>query len=141
MFTAEKRGDLASTAAMTGPMLDRGCGATDGRFIETRLFGYELLNDPLLNKGTAFTDEERDAFELHGLLPANVATLDDQVGRRMHAFRQLPNDLARYVFLRCLQDSHEVLFYALLLCDLAGMLPVVSKMWTPVYRPYRRVLD
>jgi malate dehydrogenase (oxaloacetate-decarboxylating) len=67
-------------------MLDRGHGSTGSPVIETRLFGYELLNDPLLNKGTAFTEEERDAFELHGLLPPNIATLDEQVGRRMQAF-------------------------------------------------------
>jgi len=106
-------------------MLYRRQSSTDGAFVETDLFGYELLNDPLLNKGTAFTDEERDAFDLHGLLPPHVATLDEQVGRRMQAFRQLPSDLERYVFLRGLQDSVEVLFYALLLHDLAGMLPVV----------------
>ena len=106
-------------------MLYRREDSADGRFIETDLFGYELLNDPLLNKGTAFTDEERDAFDLHGLLPPHVATLDEQVARRMQAFRQLPSDLERYVFLRGLQDSVEVLFYALLLHDLAGMLPVV----------------
>ena len=69
-------------------MLYRRQSSTDGPFIETDLFGYELLNDPLLNKGTAFTDEERDAFELHGLLPPNVATLDGQVARRMQAFLQ-----------------------------------------------------
>jgi malate dehydrogenase (oxaloacetate-decarboxylating) len=106
-------------------MLGRGQPLAEGPFIETRLFGYELLNDPLLNKGTAFTEEERDSLELHGLLPPNVATLDEQVDRRMQAFRQLPNDLARYVFLRGLQDSNEVLFYALLAGDLAEMLPVV----------------
>ncbi len=94
-------------------------------FIETRLFGYDLLNDPLLNKGTAFTDEERDSFDLHGLLPPNVATLEEQAKRRMQAFRRLPNDLARYIFLRGLQDTNEVLFYALLAGDLAEMLPVV----------------
>jgi malate dehydrogenase (oxaloacetate-decarboxylating) len=87
------------------------------------------LNDPLLNKGTAFTEEERDTFELHGLLPPNVANLDEQVDRRMQAFRQLPSDLARYIFLRGLQDSNETLFYAVLVRDLAGMLPVV---YTPV---------
>jgi malate dehydrogenase (oxaloacetate-decarboxylating) len=97
----------------------------DATFIETSLFGYELLNDPLLNKGTAFTEEERDAFELHGLLPPNVTTLGEQVDRRMQAFRRLPNDLARYIFLRGLQDSNEVLFYAVLAGDLAEMLPVV----------------
>jgi malate dehydrogenase (oxaloacetate-decarboxylating) len=106
-------------------MLDRGDGSSGGPAVETRLSGYELLNDPLLNKGTAFTDEERDAFELHGLLPPNVATLDEQVGRRLHAFRQLPNDLERYVFLRGLQDSDEILFYALLVRNLTEMLPVV----------------
>jgi malate dehydrogenase (oxaloacetate-decarboxylating) len=97
----------------------------EGRLIETSLFGYELLNDPLLNKGTAFTEEERDAFELHGLLPPNVATLGEQVDRRMQAFRKLANDLARYIFLRGLQDSNEVLFYAVLADNLAEMLPVV----------------
>ena len=106
-------------------MLYRRQDATDGAFIETDLFGYELLNDPLLNKGTAFTEQERDIFELHGLLPPHVATLDEQVTRRMQAFQQLPSDLERYVFLRGLQDSVEVLFYALLVHDLAGMLPVV----------------
>jgi malate dehydrogenase (oxaloacetate-decarboxylating) len=106
-------------------MLGRGQCSAGGPFIETRLYGYELLNDPLLNKGTAFTEEERDSFELHGLLPPNVATLDEQVDRRMQAFRQLPNDLARYIFLRGLQDSNEVLFYALLAGDLAEMLPIV----------------
>src|SRR6516162_7038270 len=94
-------------------------------FIETPLFGYELLSDPLLNKGTAFSEQERDAFELHGLLPPNIATLEEQADRRMQAFRGLPSDLARHIFLRGLQDSNEVLFYALLARDLAGMLPVV----------------
>ena len=58
------------------------------RTIETALGGYELLNDPLLNKGTAFTDAERDTFDLHGLLPPYVTTLDLQVGRRARRFAQ-----------------------------------------------------
>jgi malate dehydrogenase (oxaloacetate-decarboxylating) len=98
---------------------------TNHSHVETRLFGYELLNDPLLNKGTAFTEEERDSFELHGLLPPNVANLGEQVDRRIQAFRRLPSDFARYVFLRGLQDSNEVLFYAVLASNLAEMLPVV----------------
>jgi malate dehydrogenase (oxaloacetate-decarboxylating) len=105
-------------------MLDEKRGLIGGGFIETRLFGYELLNDPLLNKGTAFSDSERDEFELHGLLPPNVAKLDEQVDRRMQAFHRLDNDLARYVFLRGLQDSNEVLFYAVLVRELEGMLPI-----------------
>jgi hypothetical protein len=93
--------------------------------IATQLFGHALLNEPLLNKGTAFSDAERDVFELHGLLPPNVATLDEQAGRRLKAFRDQPSDLARYVFLRGLQDSNEVLFYALLANNLSEALPVI----------------
>jgi len=100
-------------------------GSPDGPVIETELQGYELLNDPLLNKGTAFSEQEREIFGLHGLLPPNVASLDEQVGRRLQALRQLPTDLARYVFLRGLQDSNEVLFYALLVRNLSETLPVV----------------
>jgi len=94
-------------------------------FVETALSGYELLNNPLLNKGTAFTDAERDAFDLHGLLPPHVAELDYQVKRRHDAFRGLGSDLQRYVFLRGLQDSNETLFYALLTRNIEEMMPVV----------------
>jgi malate dehydrogenase (oxaloacetate-decarboxylating) len=105
--------------------MDREKCLAEEPFIDTALFGYDLLNDPLLNKGTAFSEQERDAFELHGLLPPNIATLEEQADRRIQAFRGLPSDLARYIFLRGLQDTNEVLFYALLARDLAGMLPVV----------------
>ena len=94
-------------------------------YVETNRTGYDLLNDPLLNKGTGFTDSERDLFELHGLLPPTVASLDEQVARRLQAFRQLPSDFNRYVFLRGLQDTNEVLFYALLVRHLEEMLPIV----------------
>src|SRR6059058_1333297 len=94
-------------------------------FLDTDRIGYDLLNDPLLNKGTGFTDRERELFELHGLLPPTVATLDEQVSRRLQAFRQLLDDFQRYLFLRGLQDSNEVLFYALLVRHLEEMLPIV----------------
>jgi len=93
--------------------------------VRTALSGYELLNDPLLNKGTAFTEGERDAFELHGLLPPHVATLDYQVKRRLDAFRNLGSDIQRYVFLRGLQDTNETLFYALLTRNIEEMMPIV----------------
>jgi malate dehydrogenase (oxaloacetate-decarboxylating) len=95
------------------------------RHVETALSGYELLNNPLLNKGTAFTDAERDAFDLHGLLPPHVAELDYQVKRRLAAFYGLGSDLQRYVFLRGLQDTNETLFYALLTRNIEDMMPVV----------------
>jgi malate dehydrogenase (oxaloacetate-decarboxylating) len=93
--------------------------------VRTALSGYELLNDPLLNKGTAFTEAERDAFELHGLLPPHVATVDYQVQRRLDAFRKLGSDIQKYVFLRGLQDSNETLFYALLTQNIEEMMPIV----------------
>jgi malate dehydrogenase (oxaloacetate-decarboxylating) len=94
-------------------------------YVETALSGYELLNDPLLNKGTAFTEAERDAFDLHGLLPPHVAELDYQVKRRLAAFHDLGSDLQRYVFLRGLQDTNETLFYALLTRNIEEMMPIV----------------
>ncbi|MBV8792959.1 MAG: hypothetical protein JO237_13020, partial [Pseudolabrys sp.] len=68
--------------------------------IPAELSGYQLLSDARLNKGTAFTDEERDAFGLHGLLPPMVANIDDQIMRRLEALRSFSNDLERYAILR-----------------------------------------
>ena len=88
--------------------------AAQADLIETELEGTALLTNPMLNKGTAFTDEERTAFALHGLLPPHVGTLEVQSARRLQAVRKLAGDLDRYVFLRGLQDANETLFYALL---------------------------
>ena len=104
---------------------EQGYETRDGPYVETDRSGYDLLNDPLLNKGTGFTDPERELFDLHGLLPPMVATLDEQAARRLQAMRQLPNDFERYVFLRGLQDANEVLFYALLVHHLEELLPIV----------------
>jgi malate dehydrogenase (oxaloacetate-decarboxylating) len=93
--------------------------------VETALSGYELLNDPLLNKGTAFTEAERDEFELHGLLPPYVMSLDLQVDRRLEAFRTIDVDLNKYIFLRGTQDTNETLFYALLARHIEEMMPIV----------------
>jgi malate dehydrogenase (oxaloacetate-decarboxylating) len=93
--------------------------------VETALSGYELLNDPLLNKGTGFTDAERDIFDLHGLLPPHVTPLDMQAKRRLAAFRGLSHDLQKYVFLRGLQDTNETLFYAVLTQNIEEMMPIV----------------
>ena len=104
---------------------EQGFAALKSPYVETSRSGYHLLNTPLLNKGTAFTEEERDAFDLHGLLPPMVSTLDEQAARRLQAMRQLANDFERYVFLRGLQDTNEVLFYALLVRHLEELLPIV----------------
>src|SRR5579863_8478480 len=94
-----------------------------------RLRGMELLNNPALNKGTAFTVDEREIFGLHGLLPPVVESLDDQSVRAYQAFSLKPNDLERHIYLRQLQDANEVLFYHLLLGHIDEMLPIV---YTPV---------
>ena len=84
-----------------------------------------LLADPLTNKGTAFTEAERDRLGLHGLLPPHVGTLDSQIARRRRALDGMADDFHRYAFLRELQDSNEVLFHALVQADLPRMLPLV----------------
>ena len=89
------------------------------------LSGYDLINSPRLNKGTAFSDHERDVFDLHGLLPPHVGSLDEQIERRIQALRDQPNSFNKYSFLRDLQDANETLFYALLLRHVEEMLPLV----------------
>ena len=87
--------------------------------------GMDLLNRQGLNKGTAFTEEERTEFGLHGLLPPHVETLDDQTARAYEAFRKKDNDLERHIYLRALQDTNEVLFYRLLLDHIEELTPIV----------------
>jgi malate dehydrogenase (oxaloacetate-decarboxylating) len=98
-------------------------------FVETSLTGLGLLGTPIFNKGTAFSESERDDFSLHGLLPPHVGTLDQQVARRMKAFHAIPEgpdrDFDRYTFMRDLQDVNETLFYALISRNVEEMLPVV----------------
>lgn len=72
--------------------------------------GMALLHDPALNKGTGFTERERDALGLQGLLPPTVATQDEQVGRILENMRRLPNDLDKYVMLQALRNRNETLF-------------------------------
>jgi malate dehydrogenase (oxaloacetate-decarboxylating) len=84
-----------------------------------------LLADPLTNKGTAFSEAERDRYHLHGLLPPHVGTLESQIARRRRAMEAMGSDFQRYAFLRELQDSNEVLFHALVQSDLPRMLPLV----------------
>jgi malate dehydrogenase (oxaloacetate-decarboxylating)(NADP+) len=75
-----------------------------------------LLRDPLFNKGTAFTEAERDELGLRGLLPAHVLSMDEQVARFMINLRDLPNDLEKYVALNSLHDRNEALFFRVV-CD------------------------
>ena len=87
--------------------------------------GVELLHDPLLNKGTAFTEEERDALGLRGLLPPHVHSQDEQIMRVLGNFRRKPTDLEKYIFLIALQDRNTTLFYRVVLDNLEEMMPII----------------
>jgi malate dehydrogenase (oxaloacetate-decarboxylating) len=93
--------------------------------IKTKLSGFGLLNSPRLNKGTAFTGEERDTFSLHGLLPPHVGTLDDQMQRRKKVLDSHADGFDKYSYMRDIQDTNETLFYALLTHHVEELLPVV----------------
>ncbi|MDH3258332.1 MAG: NAD-dependent malic enzyme, partial [Deltaproteobacteria bacterium] len=87
--------------------------------------GFELLHNPVLNKGAAFTHEERRLFKLDGFLPSAVTTLSEQVLRSYENFFAKPSDIEKYIFLRSLQDRNETLFYGLIIQYLEEMIPIV----------------
>ena len=87
--------------------------------------GSALLANPLLNKGTAFTEEERDSLGLRGLLPPRVFTLDEQLARAYANFLHQPEPLDKYVFLTLLQNRNETLFYKLLETHPEEMIPII----------------
>lgn len=87
--------------------------------------GIQLLHDPVFNKGTAFTEAERDALGLRGLLPPRVQTMEEQKARVMENFHLKPNDLERYIYLTSLMDRNETLFYRLLVDNLEKLMPVI----------------
>jgi malate dehydrogenase (oxaloacetate-decarboxylating) len=91
--------------------------------------GTTLLEDPIANRGTAFTAEERFKLRLDGLLPPVVETLEQQCARAYEAYRRKVDDLERHIYLRALQDNNETLCYAVLGRHLTEMVPVV---YTPV---------
>ncbi|MBN1438810.1 MAG: NAD-dependent malic enzyme [Anaerolineales bacterium] len=83
------------------------------------------VHDPARNKGTAFTETERDALGLRGLLPPRVTTLQQQTLRVLENLLRKPNDLEKYIFLMGLLDRNETLFYRVLVDHLAELLPIV----------------
>jgi len=95
----------------------------------TSLTGTHLIDTPLLNKGTAFSEQERHLLLLEGLLPPHYETLDEQVVRCYEAFSGQPTDLEKHVYLRSLQDTNETLFYRLMLDHITEMMPIV---YTPI---------
>jgi malate dehydrogenase (oxaloacetate-decarboxylating)(NADP+) len=87
--------------------------------------GVALLRDPALNKGGAFTEEEREILGLRGLLPPMVTPMEVQIMRVLENFRRKPNDIEKYIFMISLQDRNKTLFYRVVL-DYIGTRPLSS---------------
>lgn len=93
--------------------------------LETMPHGVKLLHDPVRNKGTAFTDEEREQLGLRGLLPPRVHTQEEQVMRTLENLRSKTTDLERYIYLVALQDRNETLFYRVVMDNVQEMMPII----------------
>jgi malate dehydrogenase (oxaloacetate-decarboxylating) len=113
---------MARSAAVTA--VRRNFREDDGTYVTTAR-GVEVLETPLLNKGTAFTPEERAALALEGLLPPAVQSLDEQAERTYAQLHEQPSDLLKNVYLTGLQDRDEVLFYRVMADHLRELLPIV----------------
>ncbi|MEK7877004.1 MAG: NAD-dependent malic enzyme, partial [Pseudomonadota bacterium] len=87
--------------------------------------GLALLHDPILNKGTAFTEKERNALGLRGLLPPHVLSQDEQVARTLENLRRLSDPLDKFVALNALHDRNEALFFRVLCDNIDEMQPLV----------------
>ncbi|MCF6765974.1 NAD-dependent malic enzyme [Thiotrichales bacterium 19S3-7] len=93
--------------------------------ISTKLKGRALLNEPLLNKGTAFCEKERDLFDLHGLLPVHIESMDSQVMRVCRQLHEKANNIQKNIFLNALHDSNVTLFYKYASMHIDDVLPIV----------------
>lgn len=127
-------------------------------YLKVSLTDFALISNPLLNKGSAFNKREREEFGLLGLIPPHEGTLDTQRERSYQAFKDRPTDIAKYIYLRDLQDSNEILFYNLICNYIEEMLPIVytptvgfgCQRFSQIYRrprgifiayPYRNQID
>ncbi|GAA0542305.1 MAG: NAD-dependent malic enzyme [Alteromonadaceae bacterium] len=91
----------------------------------TAYSGSALLETPLLNKGSAFTVEERQAFNLAGLLPPRYETIEEQVSRAYMQYKSFDTAINKHIYLRVIQDNNETLFYRLLQQHLEEMIPII----------------
>jgi malate dehydrogenase (oxaloacetate-decarboxylating) len=109
------------------------------------LKGRDLLRDPLLNKGLAFSDEERGRLKLHGLMPSGIMSLENQVKRRYEFFKKLTDDFTKSIYLSDIQNRNETVFYRLVLDHLEEMMPLIytptvgelSLQFSNIYRHHR----
>lgn len=102
---------------------------TGEEIVEVPLAALSLLDCPVFNKGSAFPEDERTEFGLHGLLPPHIGSIEEQLERRYGDFQDKRTELQQHIYLRDLQDRNEVLFYRLMAGHIAEMLPLI---YTPV---------
>jgi len=113
--------------------------------VRVRKIGRDLIRDPLLNKGTAFTEDERERFHLHGLLPARQNSMDMQERRILASLDRTPMPFDQYLKLSALQDRNETLYYRVLMGDLERFMPIIytptvaeaTRNFSQVYRRSR----
>jgi malate dehydrogenase (oxaloacetate-decarboxylating) len=98
---------------------------TETKALKTELTGQSLLDNPLLNKGSAFSEEERRNLGLLGLLPFHPSTIEEQLRRAYENYQRKYSDIERYVFLTALQNRNETLFYRLVLDHVSEMMPII----------------
>ena len=109
--------------------------------------GRALLEEPLLNKGTAFTVDERVSLGINGMLPHHVATLEEQVARGLKQLRDKESDLQKHIYLAGLQDRNETLFYRLVTDNLTDLVPIIytptvaeaCRQWSDIFRRARGI--
>ncbi|MGZ7031427.1 MAG: NAD-dependent malic enzyme [Thermoanaerobaculia bacterium] len=120
---------------------------TGEEYLEVYLRGRQLLTDPFLNKGTAFTDEERMSLGLNGLIRSHISDVDTQRMRNYEMYSRKHDDIEKYIFLQSLLNRNETLFYDLLCHHLTEMLPIVytptvgtaCMMFSHITREYRGI--
>ncbi len=119
--------------------------STKKRPLYIRYAGPVLLETPLLNKGSAFSVEERQSFNLEGLLPNVVETIEGQTNRAYSQYSLFENDLDKHIYLRNIQDTNETLYYSLITTHLEEMMPIIytptvglaCQMFSKIYRRKR----
>ena len=120
---------------------------TNKRPLYIRYAGPVLLETPLLNKGNAFSERERQEFNLEGLLPHTIETIEEQTARAYTQYSQFDSDLDKHIYLRNIQDTNETLYYSLITSHLEEMMPMIytptvglaCQMFSKIYRRKRGV--
>jgi len=112
-----------------------------------RYAGPILLETPLLNKGSAFSQREKQEFNLEGLLPHTIETIEEQTRRAYSQYTQFESDLDKHIYLRNIQDTNETLYYSLITSHLEEMMPIIytptvglaCQMFSKIYRRKRGI--